>query len=383
MMTTAPLRLHRPLTGRRAAAPARGVAPAAPVPSAPAPSALAVVVIPALEPGTELVELVDALVDQGSDVLVIDDGSGPAYAVTFDRCEVLGATVVHLRENRGKGFALREALRVVEAAFPGRGVVTADADGQHTLGDIRRVQERLAADEDDGDRAGIVLGVRSFARGEVPLRSWFGNLVSAELFQSFAGVRLGDTQTGLRGIPARHLEWAGTLPGDRYEYEYTMLVQAARAGIELVQVPIETIYVDENATSHFRPLRDSLRVLAPVLGFAGTGLASFALDTALFLGFSALGAEIWLALGLARVLSGGMNFTLNRHLVFRGGRRTPLGAALVRYVVLAGVVLAGGVLLVDTLAAIGLPLVVAKVGVDLLLFAVSYLVQRLVVFRGR
>ena len=88
-------------------------------------------------------------------------------------------------------------------------------------------------------------------------------------------------------------------------------------------------------------------------------------------------------LGVARVLSGGMNFTLNRHLVFRGGRRTPLGAALVRYVVLAGVVLAGGVLLVDTLAAIGLPLVVAKVGADLLLFAVSYLVQRLVVFRGR
>lgn len=379
-MTTAPLPLRRPAahTRRPVRRAPRGV-PAAATPSTP--TERAVVVIPALEPGPELVAVVRGLLADGSDVVVVDDGSGPAHAVTFDRCEVLGAVVVHLPENRGKGFALRRAFALVAASFPGRAVVTADADGQHTLADIRRVQDRLAAL--GADEPSLVLGVRSFARGAVPLRSWFGNAVSAGLFRAVAGARLGDTQTGLRGLPASLLDWAGTLPGDRYEYEYTMLVRAARAGTALVQVPIDTVYLDENAASHFRPVRDSLRVMGPVLGFAASGLASFALDTALFLGFVALGAHLWAALVAARVVSAGANFALNRWLVFRGEKATGVRRSALHYLALAAVVLAGGVLLVDALAALGTPLLAAKVIADLLLFVLSFVVQRLVVFRAR
>ena len=343
----------------------------------------AVVVIPALEPGPELVELVAALAAHGVESVVVDDGSGPDHAVTFDVCEVLGARVLHLPVNRGKGAALRAAFTLVQSELPGRGVVTADADGQHTLADVLRVIEALDAPRTAAGPGEIVLGVRSFARGEVPLRSWFGNAVSARLFEAVAGVRLGDTQTGLRGIPATLLDWAGTVPGDRYEYEYTMLVAAARQGIALRQLPIATVYVDENATSHFRPLRDSLSVLAPVLAFAGSGLAAFAIDTGLLLGAVALGAPVWLGMTLARVVSGGANFTINRHLVFRSGRRTPLRRALAGYVALAAVVLAGGVAIVGALTALGMPLVAAKITSDLLLFVLSYVVQKLIVFRRR
>lgn len=343
----------------------------------------AVVVIPALEPGPELVELVAALAAHGVESVVVDDGSGPDHAVTFDVCEVLGARVLHLPVNRGKGAALRAAFTLVQSELPGRGVVTADADGQHTLADVLRVIEALDAPRTATGPGEIVLGVRSFARGEVPLRSWFGNAVSARLFEAVSGVRLGDTQTGLRGIPATLLDWAGTVPGDRYEYEYTMLVAAARQGITLRQLPIATVYVDENATSHFRPLRDSLRVLAPVLAFAGSGLAAFAIDTGLLLGAVALGAPVWLGMTLARTVSGGANFTINRHLVFRSGRRTPLRRALTGYVALAAVVLAGGVAIVGALTALGMPLVAAKITSDLLLFVLSYVVQKLIVFRRR
>lgn len=364
---------------RRPAAPAAQGAPAA-APSAPQPSA--VVVIPALEPGPELVELVAALAAHGVESVVVDDGSGPDHAVTFDVCAVLGAHVLHLPVNRGKGAALRAAFALVQSELPGRGVVTADADGQHTLADVLAVIDALDAPRPDDAGERIVLGVRSFAFGEVPLRSWLGNAVSARVFEAVAGVRLGDTQTGLRGLPASLLAWAGTVPGDRYEYEYTLLVAAARSGITLQQLPISTVYLEDNAASHFRPLRDSLRVLAPVLGFAGSGLAAFALDTGLFLGASALGAPVWLALTLARLVSGGMNFAVNRHLVFRSGRRTPLRRALAGYAALAAVILAGGVLLVDALVALGASLLLAKVTADLTLFVLSYLVQRLLVFRG-
>ncbi|MGY5765734.1 GtrA family protein [Brachybacterium sp. DNPG3] len=397
----------------------------------------AVVVIPALAPGPELLELVTALREEGIDVVVLDDGSGLDYKVVFDRCEQLGALVGRLPDNRGKGNALREAFALVQEHFPGRGAVTADADGQHTLADIRRVIAALepGAAEPGGNKpgaaggnepgaaggnepgaaggnepgaagrrsasdgrsasggrsasdgrptgAGLVLGVRCFARGAVPLRSWFGNAVSALLFRAVAGERVEDTQTGLRGIPAEHLAWVQTLPGDRYEYEYTMLVRAARDGIGIVQIPIATVYLDDNASSHFRPVRDSLRVLAPVLGFAASGLTCFALDTALFLTIAGLGGPVWAALASARLLSGGLNFSLNRWAVFRGGRRTPLLRSFLQYAALAAVVLVGGIVLVNALVAMGVPLLGAKIGADLLLFALSYVVQRLVVFRGR
>ncbi|MEE1650084.1 bifunctional glycosyltransferase family 2/GtrA family protein [Brachybacterium sp. J144] len=347
----------------------------------PAPGGV-VVVIPALAPGPELLELVGALAALGVDGVVVDDGSGPDHAVTFDACEVLGARVLRLPENRGKGAALRAALDLVRAELPGRCVVTADADGQHSLLDVLRVATAVVAPTADGAPA-IVLGVRSFTGPEVPLRSRLGNVVSSWAFEAVAGVRLGDTQTGLRGIPATLLDWAGTVPGDRYEYEYALLVAAARRGIPLREVTIATLYVDENATSHFRPVRDSLRVLAPVLAFAGSGLAAFALDTGLFLALAGLGAPVWLALAIARLISAGTNFALNRHVVFRGGRRVPLGRALARYAGLAAGVLLADIALVSALHAVGVPLLGAKIAADLLLSALSYAVQRVVVFRQR
>lgn len=367
--------------------------------SAQAPVGRAVVVIPALEPGPELIELVRALRAEQIDVVVVDDGSGPAYEGVFDICWMVGSVVHHLPENRGKGFALRQAFALVQIWFPGHGVVTADADGQHTLADIHAVRNLLDGVGTDGadDRSTpahalpepssqIVLGVRSFAGTEeypVPLRSRLGNAVSAGVFRLVTGVRLGDTQTGLRGLPAQHLAWAAALPGDRYEYEYTMLVRAAREGIGLRQLPIETVYVDENATSHFRPVRDSLRVLGPVAAFSGSGLLAFGMDTGLFLLGSHLGLAVWPALALARMVSSSMNFAVNRWAVFGSKDTVPLKRSAARYLTLALLVLIGGAALVQAGAALGMPLLVAKVIADSVMFCLSYVVQRLVVFRRR
>ncbi|HEX7350017.1 bifunctional glycosyltransferase family 2/GtrA family protein [Brachybacterium sp.] len=362
---------------------------ALPVRSLPTATSRAVVLIPALDPGAELEPLVAGLIDDDIAMLVVDDGSGPRFRGVFDRCELLGAEVLHLEENVGKGGALRTGLDHVRRSRPGCGVVTADADGQHTPADIRKVRDVL--DGLDGTEAegapaasghAIVLGVRGFDQ-DVPLRSRAGNLASSWVLRLAAGARLRDTQTGLRGLPAERLGWAMEIPGDRYEYEYGMLVRAGREGIGLHQVPISTVYLDQNAASHFRPVRDSLRVLAPVLAFSLSGLLAVALDTAVFLLLAGVGSPLWLALSVARVLSASGNFAMNRAFVFPGGRSSHPVRAAAAYAVLAVIVLGAGVLLVNALHGLGIPLLVAKTVTDLVLFTLSYAVQRMVVFRAR
>jgi hypothetical protein len=130
-----------------------------------------------------------------------------------------------------------------------RGVVTADADGQHRVGDIVRVGEAL--------RGEFVMGVRGFS-GRVPLRCWVGNWVTRVCFKAVTGVRVSDTQTGLRGVPRGMFEEVLGCAGERYEFEMVVLVRICR---RMVEVPIETVYLEGNGSSHFRAVRDSVRVL--------------------------------------------------------------------------------------------------------------------------
>jgi len=239
-----------------------------------------IILVPAYEPGDSLVRIVRELRDDSpwSIVLVVDDGSGPAYAPVFDAARAQGAEVIGYNRNRGKGYALRTGFRHVLAHYPDEAVVTADSDGQHRVVDIVRVAERVSA-QVDGPPA-IVLGGRRFA-GEVPLRSRFGNSVSRVAFRLAAGLRIGDTQTGLRGFSAGTLPWALTVGGDRFEYETRMLLATREAGIGIEEIEIDTVYLEHNASSHFRPVVDSIRVMRPLLTFAAVSLGSFLLDLVL------------------------------------------------------------------------------------------------------
>ena len=114
---------------------------------------------------------------------------------------------------------------------------------------------------------GFVIGSRAFV-GDVPLRSRFGNTVTRGVYHLVSGVKVQDTQTGLRGFDRSLLEWLLLIPGDRYEYEMNMLMSAARDGIEIGEVPIETVYEGKNESSHFRPLHDSVKIYKEIFRFA-------------------------------------------------------------------------------------------------------------------
>ncbi|MGI4828204.1 MAG: glycosyltransferase family 2 protein [Janthinobacterium lividum] len=220
------------------------------------------ILIPAWQPTATLPALVEDLAVRGfGKILVVDDGSGVAYQPIFDQVTAqAGVKLLRHAVNLGKGRALKTGFRDLLGDPEGwEGLVTADADGQHRPEDIERVARALLA-----HRLRPVFGTRRFGR-DVPLRSRFGNQLTRKLFAWFTGVKLADTQTGLRGLPQTLLPELLALLGERYEYEMTALVHLCRTGRRPLEVPIATIYLENNRGSHFNPVWDSIRVLFVLL----------------------------------------------------------------------------------------------------------------------
>ena len=161
---------------------------------------LAAVVIPALDPGEELVAYTAALLSSGfRRIIVVNDGSREEALPVFRRVEQLGCHILTHPVNRGKGQALKTAFRYILSQPDWaklNGVVTVDADGQHGVSDVLRVAGEL-----ESDRRELILGTRNMRGENVPLRSRIGSRMANFGFHALYGVRVEDSQTGLRGIP--------------------------------------------------------------------------------------------------------------------------------------------------------------------------------------
>ena len=259
------------------------------------------VIIPAYKPGHELLDTIDGLNKAGfADILVVDDGSGEAFAKLFEEVRnIPECTLLRHDVNRGKGAALKTAFSYyLQNRKNAVGVVTADADGQHLPCDIRAVAERMAACQN------TVLGVRDFSDPAVPPRSKSGNRITRAMFRIFLGMRITDTQTGLRAFPTHALPVIASAAGDRYEFETNMLFLMNQCGLSMEEVKISTVYIDDNSSSHFRVVRDSLRIYALFIKY----LFSFLLSAVLFCLLSSVfvDAGIWQVFPLPEMLSSGI-----------------------------------------------------------------------------
>ena len=332
-----------------------------------------IVLIPAYKPDDRLTELVKELKDKNLDVLLVDDGGQEAYRHIFENCRQLGAEVAVHAVNQGKGRALKTGINAALLLWPDlTGIVTADADGQHTPADILRLIEAMDQHENT-----LVLGSRAFT-GNVPFKSLWGNRITRAVYALASGVKVGDTQTGLRGLPRCALEEMICIDGERYEYEMNVLLKIRDMHLGVFEVPIETIYINDNAGSHFNPVRDAIRIYMVIFKYMFSAIASFAIDYALYWLCLGFGLASWLSYALARVVSSQVNYNLNKHTVFsgRGGKHSML-----KYYALAVVQGAIGAALVQVLPRfIPLPAGVIKIPVDLILFAFSFIIQRDYVF---
>jgi glycosyltransferase involved in cell wall biosynthesis len=227
------------------------------------------VLIAAYEPARSLEHLIEQLTEAGVPaILVVDDGSRPERRRAFARI-ALNPAVHVLRHTRseGKGMALKTGMRYfVEHLGHYTGLVTADADGQHSADDVLRVARALYK----APRLAI-LGARSFcrlsaeSRRAVPQRVLIGNRLMIFLFRAFTGLPLSDAQTGLRGLPTALLPRLLELPGSRYEYEMQVLLHIARSGHPLAEQPIRILPDAGNMDLHFRLLSDTWRLIRTLL----------------------------------------------------------------------------------------------------------------------
>ncbi|HET9099889.1 MAG TPA: bifunctional glycosyltransferase family 2/GtrA family protein [Acidobacteriaceae bacterium] len=333
------------------------------------------VLIPARRMETGLEPMVRALSDTGFEAIVIvNDGMTATDDLAF--ANLIAIPRVHLLRhavNLGKGRALKTGLNYLLNEFPDvTAVVTADADGQHSVTDIVRIARELLAKP-----RSVVLGCRAFS-GEVPFRSRFGNSLTRLVFHYFSGRKVSDTQTGLRAFPASLFSQLLALPGERYEYEMTVLAYINSTGIPIVEVPIETIYIDGNGSSSFNPLCDSMRIYFILIRFYASSLVSAGLDL-LFFSIVWWATHQLLAAVMIGRLSSIVNFLLNRTLVFRSQASVPV--ALSRYYVLAILLAAISYGSIKALSFyLGWNVVVIKVLVETLLSLLSFSAQRTFVF---
>ena len=347
------------------------------------------VIIPAYEPDQKLIATLKELMAAGfDDIIVVDDGSSDLCKPVFDAIENFAPCVL-LRhpQNRGKGAALKTAFAFFLEHRPDRDVVvSADADGQHLTKDIDAVSMACLEQE------GVVLGVRDFSAPQVPGRSKFGNRTTSMVFRLFFGMRIQDTQTGLRAFSKQVLPSMMAVAGERYEYETNMLFAINKENIPLSQVGIDTVYLDDNQSSHFRVIRDSIRVYGLILKYLLSSVAASVVDVLMY--YLIKRADLTLGLGLpstfgaafiARIISSLLNYVINAKVVFGDAANVK---TLLKYYGLAAVqiaVSAGFVYLIEHVLHITTPglSTLLKVLVDTVLFFFSFRIQHKWVFNEK
>lgn len=336
-----------------------------------------IVLIPAYKPDMRLVTLVDELAAEQLPVLIVDDGSTEEQRPVFAALEERGITVLRHAVNQGKGRAMKTGFNYLMIHHPElKGVVTADCDGQHTPDDIKKVLSALREHPDD-----MIIGARKFT-GDVPARSLIGNKVTRGVFWFATGIHITDTQTGLRGFPMNSLPRIMKLSGERYELEMNMLLALKDWDMHATEVPIETIYIDENASSHFSAVRDGMRIFRQIIKYMFSSMASWGVDYGVYILMLLLPWRLpeEICHIVARVCSSLLNYKINQKAVFhaRTGKRE-----FVLYVLMVAVTLSIGTPLLTLLTRWGLNALVAKICVDTVMFFFNYLVQREIIFRRK
>ncbi len=226
-----------------------------------------VILMPAYKPDAKLfLETVQSIHQAGfTDIVIVDDGSGEDYSGSFQRAaQTPGAQVIYHAINMGKGRAIRTGFNHILQHFPGRGVITCDADGQHPTDAVLKTAEAM-----EKHPSRLILAARNFFEEKVPIANLLGNTITRAVFLLLTGIWYADTQCGLRGYPEKVIKALMPIKGERYEFENTMLLSVRSKKIEVQEIPMKAVYIAGNATSHFNKVTDSARIYAAILPFAG------------------------------------------------------------------------------------------------------------------
>lgn len=331
------------------------------------------IIIPAFEPSDNLVELINKIKRDNRYIIVVDDGS--TNKKVFEKISDDVILISYLK-NCGKGYAIKKGLQYILDNIKDTDIIgVMDADLQHLPKDIDKlfkVQRKC--------NNTIILGVRNVGK-DMPFRSRIGNKITRLLFRLITGYYVSDTQTGLRTFNRSLIPFFLNIKGDRYEYESNILVSCVKQKVNIVEVKIETIYLDrKNSSSHFKPIRDSFLVYKNLLKFSLASFSSFIIDYFLFGVFYWLFTKfkyrVLVSNVLARIISANYNYLINCQYVFKSGKKN----TYVKYFMLAIGILIGNNFILFLYSKI-FRIMMAKILTELTLFIVSYVVQSLIIFK--
>lgn len=278
----------------------------------------------------------------------------------------------------GKVQRLRQrCLNIEEELWHCSVIGIMDADGQHRTEDLMRLMKEAELHPN-----ALVIGVRTMDE-HMPWKSRIGNKITRSVFHALSGIYVSDTQTGLRAFTPQLLDTMLKVSGERYEYETNVLMHCAKNHVEIREVPIQTIYHDKkNSCSHFRKVRDSIRIYKNLLKFGLSSFSSFLLDYILFIALTCLLPKAAWAVTVsnvgARIVSGIYNYRMNCRFVFHNKDSIQTG---LQYLALAiGILVLNSLVLNGLVLFVGMPTHPAKLLTEGILFLVSWTVQNTLIF---
>jgi len=335
-------------------------------------------VIPAYNPDEHLLTVVKEIQAQSSKMIfIIDDGSKPECEDVFTSLQndLDTQNIVFIRHavNLGKGAALKTIFNHILTNYPEiEGVVTLDSDGQHSIPDCLRVLKELEKHED-----AFVLGHRTFSK-DIPLKSYVGNNISKFIYKILLGKNFKDTQTGLRGLSKSFMKECLTIKSNRFEFETEQLAISVQQHLNIIEIPIETIYIEDNKASSFRPLVDSFKIYFVLFRYGLSSIITAVVDFIVFMIALSFGANVLVANIFARTASIGVQFTLLDKYVFHTKTKILNFILFAAYVYIMGIISA--LTQISAVEHLGISVVTAKILIEGVLFFVNFAFLRLYIF---
>lgn len=271
-----------------------------------------VVIIPAYQPDEALIKLVSEINENGFGIIVVDDGSGEDYKNIFEQISDK-AHIITLEKNMGKGSALKSGFAAVKSMFEDcQHIITSDADGQHKIEDIIRVRDEL------NNQSEMVLTIRR-RKGKIPFRSKIGNDLSKFVYTILTGHYFFDNQSGLRGFAAKHIDWLCMVNGEKYDYELNVIYYADKQSVPITTIAIEAVYINDNKSSHFEPLKDTVRIYKLLFSSAWVSfVAALLCEILIILSSVFFGNKlIYITVPSAGVIAAFFSVLINRFIAFR------------------------------------------------------------------
>lgn len=194
----------------------------------------------------------------------------------------------------------------------------------------------------------------------------------------FTGLKISDTQTGLRVMSKEVATYLLNVKGERYEYETNVLLATKRLDISITEEKIGTIYLNNNKESHFNPIKDSIEIYKLFMKYIISSLSSFILDIFLFTIFIKLTNEVITSSVISRIISSIYNFLINKNLIFKNSDNK----SIIKYYLLVIIQLAISTTITQVLNnCIKLNIVIIKILVDTFIFIINFVIQREIVFK--